>query len=63
MDPGLLAVAYPFDDGHLFVAAVVSAAMILLTSGRKTSRRCHHCRQTNREEAIYCAQCGRRLGG
>lgn len=50
-----------FDDGSLFVVAVVSAALVLATSGRQQSGRCARCGQRNRQEAVYCAQCGRKL--
>lgn len=50
-----------FDDGSLFVVALVSAFLMLATSGRQTPGRCARCGQRNRQEAIYCAQCGRKL--
>jgi hypothetical protein len=62
MDPfQVIATFCGFEDGSLFVVAVVSAALVLATSGRRSSRRCSRCSQLNREEAIYCAQCGKKL--
>jgi rRNA maturation endonuclease Nob1 len=51
-----------FDDGHFLVIAIVGVAALLASGCRRPSRRCNRCRQVNREEAIFCAQCGRRLG-
>ena len=51
----------PFDDSSLFIVAIVSAVLVLATSGRRSSRRCSRCSQLNREEAIYCSQCGKKL--
>jgi hypothetical protein len=53
MIAAMLAVSCPFDDGHLLVIAVVSMAVMLAATGRRP--------QVNREEAVYCAQCGKRL--
>jgi len=58
---GLLAM-YRFEDSHLFALAVVAAAVAVATSAiRRPPRRCNRCREINREQAIYCAQCGDKL--
>lgn len=57
----ILAAALRFDERHLLAAAVVAVIAVVVTSARRPSRRCKHCRQLNREHAVFCAQCGQRL--
>jgi len=60
----VLAVAamFRFDDAHLFAIAVVAAVVAITVSAiRRPPRRCTRCREINREQAIYCAQCGTKL--
>lgn len=53
---------FNFDDGRLFAIAVVAAVVAVTTSAiRRPPRRCPRCREINREQAMYCAQCGRKL--
>ena len=53
--------AFRFDlDGLVCIGVVVAIAM-LATSFRKTGRPCPQCSEVNREAAIFCAQCGKRL--
>ena len=54
---GLLALSR---DGMVFVG-VIAVIAFLLTSTRRVGRRCPRCRENNRREAIFCAQCGGRL--
>jgi hypothetical protein len=42
---------------------VVGIIAFLMTAGRRARRACKNCGEVNREEAIYCAQCGARLPG
>lgn len=42
----------------MFVVAIV----VLATSFRQPARRCRRCQEINRPHAIFCAQCGGRLG-
>ncbi len=53
---------FNFDDGRLFALAVVAAVVAVTTSAiRRPPRRCLRCREINREQAVYCAQCGTKL--
>jgi len=59
--PELTAAFFSWDDHHLFTVAIVAVIVFLATSSRRPSRRCTRCREINREQAVYCAQCGTRL--
>lgn len=50
-----------FDSDGLVCIAVVAVIVFLATSTRRTARRCPRCQEVNRDVAMYCAQCGRRL--
>jgi len=60
-DPTLISAFFGLDDHHLFTVAIVAVIVFLATSSRRPSRRCTRCREINREQAVYCAQCGTRL--
>ena len=53
--------AFRFDIEGLVCIGVVVAIAVLATSFRKTARRCPRCSEVNREAAVFCAQCGKRL--
>jgi rRNA maturation endonuclease Nob1 len=53
---------FNFDDGRLFALAVVAVVVAVTMSAiRRPPRRCLRCREINREQAVYCAQCGTKL--
>ena len=57
-----LAVAFfGLDIENFLAVAIVAAVVVLATASRRPSRRCTRCREINREQAVYCAQCGTRL--
>ena len=57
-----LAVAFfGFDNQNLLAVAIVAVVVFFATASRRPSRRCTRCREINREQAVYCAQCGTRL--
>ncbi len=58
-----LATCVQLDDRHLFGIMIAVAVVVLVASFRRPSRRCPRCQQINREQAVYCAQCGERLPG
>jgi len=47
-------------EAILFIV-VVAIIVFLLTSNRRSTPHCPHCKQVNRDHAVYCAQCGERL--
>ncbi len=53
--------AFRFDIDGLVCIGIVVAIAVLATSFRKAARRCPRCSEVNREAAIFCAQCGKRL--
>jgi hypothetical protein len=55
----LLGVA--LDGEELFVAALITVIVFLATSARRSPGRCPRCREINRDQARFCAQCGSRL--
>jgi len=59
-----LAVAFfGLENENLLAVAIVALVVFFATSSRRPSRRCTRCREINREQAVYCAQCGVRLPG
>ncbi len=56
-----LASALRFDKGQIIVVGLVAVIVFLATSTRSAPRRCPRCREINRLQAIYCAQCGTHL--
>jgi hypothetical protein len=42
---------------------VIGVIAFLMTATRRARRACKNCGEVNREEAVYCAQCGARLPG
>ncbi|MCH8966805.1 MAG: hypothetical protein IID43_03935 [Planctomycetes bacterium] len=48
--------------GSLICVMVVVVIVLLATSTRQPARRCRRCQEINRPHAIFCAQCGARLG-
>jgi predicted amidophosphoribosyltransferase len=57
--PGILAF-YP-RDSFLIVMMVVAVVVFLAVSAPRGKPRCPKCHEHNRDNAIYCAQCGTRL--
>jgi len=55
--------AAAFDDGHLFIIAVVAVLAYLATCSRRPQRQCPRCKEINRPHSIFCCQCGTRLPG
>lgn len=58
-----LAAALRFDLDGLICVGVVAVIVFLATSTRRSAKRCHRCREINRQAAVFCAQCGTRLRG
>ena len=58
---GLLLSYWGWDDEHVFGFAVVAVMVYLVTSFRRPSRRCPRCKEINRDQARFCAQCGTQL--
>ena len=57
-----LAVAFfGLEYENLLAVAIVAVVVYFATFSRRTSHRCTRCREINREQAVYCAQCGTRL--
>ena len=48
------------DIGFVWIV-LVAVVVFLATFLRRSAHRCPHCKEINREAAIYCAQCGTRL--
>ncbi len=51
------------DRSGLICIGLVAVIVFLATSTRRSAKRCPRCREVNREQAVYCAQCGTRLKG
>ena len=56
-----LAWHFDFDGVQFYVIGLAAVVAFLASAGRRSSRRCPKCREVNRQEAFYCAQCGTRL--
>lgn len=50
-----------FNHEHLLFLVIIGITVFLLTSTRRSNRRCPRCKDVNRDHAVYCAQCGARL--
>jgi len=57
------AIAQRFDIEALLWIGGVIVIVLMVTTSRRTCRRCSRCREMNREAAVFCAQCGQRLPG
>ncbi|MBI4716890.1 MAG: hypothetical protein HY763_03730 [Planctomycetes bacterium] len=57
----VIAAATSLDDRQLLFITVVAVIVFLATSTRGAPRRCRRCRELNRPQAVFCAQCGVRL--
>jgi rRNA maturation endonuclease Nob1 len=51
----------PFNDHYIIVVAIFALSFFLALTARRPARRCPRCHEVNREQAIFCAQCGSRL--
>lgn len=49
------------DRENIFVVVVVLVGIFVANAFRRRPNRCPRCRELNREQALYCAQCGTRL--
>jgi len=45
----------------LFVVVALLAGVFIVSAFRRKPNRCPRCRELNREQALFCAQCGTRL--
>ncbi len=54
---------FGLENENLLAVAIVAVIVFFATASRRPSRRCSRCREINREQAVYCAQCGVRLPG
>ena len=54
---------FGLENENLLAVAIVAVVVFFATASRQPSRRCTRCREINREQAVYCAQCGMRLPG
>jgi hypothetical protein len=61
--PELASAIFGLENENLLAVGIVAVIVFLATSSRRPSRRCARCREINREQAVYCAQCGTRLPG
>ncbi|UCE60723.1 MAG: zinc ribbon domain-containing protein [Phycisphaerales bacterium] len=50
-----------FERDGLVCIGLVAVIVFLATSTRRSAKRCPRCQEVNREQAIFCAQCGTRL--
>jgi len=57
----LIASFFGLDHENLLAVVIVAVVIFYATASRRPSRRCNRCREINREQAVYCAQCGTRL--
>lgn len=53
--------ASSIDGEELFFLTVLVVAVFVAGSFRKSPHRCPRCRELNREQAQFCAQCGTKL--
>ncbi|MEK6799209.1 MAG: zinc ribbon domain-containing protein [Planctomycetota bacterium] len=51
------------DDRPIAVILVIVVLILAIGMLRRPSMRCPRCQQVNREQAVFCAQCGQRLPG
>lgn len=49
------------DGERLLIVVLIGVIVLLGTSFRRPPNRCARCRELNREQARFCAQCGTRL--
>jgi len=54
---------FGLENENILAVAIVALVVFFATASRRPSRRCARCREINREQAVYCAQCGGRLPG
>lgn len=52
-----------FSNAEVLVGAGVLVMFVLAALPRGQSPICRRCREINRDEALFCAQCGTRLLG
>lgn len=57
----VLAFDLPIGRGQLFILVTIAVIVFFATSKRGPGHRCRRCRELNRPQAIFCAQCGLRL--
>ena len=53
--------AVHLSNREIAVIAVVAVVVMWATSARKPRRRCRRCQELNRDQAVFCAQCGEEL--
>lgn len=56
-----LASFFGLDGRQVFFICLIAVIAFLATASRRTGRVCTRCREHNRPQAVYCAQCGQRL--
>ncbi|MHC4698868.1 MAG: zinc-ribbon domain-containing protein [Planctomycetota bacterium] len=56
--PSVAPLGLRFDRDGLVCIGLVALIVFLATSTRRSARRCPRCREVNREQARFCAQCG-----
>jgi hypothetical protein len=59
---GILASFLGLEGKQIFVICVVAIIAFLATASRRGGKVCSRCREHNRIQALFCAQCGQRLG-
>lgn len=57
----VLAAGLRFERDGLICIGLVAVIVFLATSTRRSARRCPRCKEINREQARFCAQCGASL--
>lgn len=51
-----------FSRGAFYLLGVIVVCLVIFTTAAKSPRQqCPHCREINRPDARFCAQCGHKL--